>query len=226
MLQLLFVETALELVPKELITHPSVRRNAERRGKKPHETLLNRSLHHFAMKESLIYVKRGRPDIIHFCLLAALGSPLNKSGHLKITVQTVNNEQIAVDPSTRIPRDCNRFNSLMEQLLLEGKIPTNSDKPLMYLKKGNLPQIKKYLKPSSTIAFTSHGKFKRLEEICTDYPKGSKPLMIIGAYPVGPMSEEIITNVDETYSIYHESLEAWIVVSRLLYEFEKKLNII
>jgi rRNA small subunit pseudouridine methyltransferase Nep1 len=225
MLQLLFVETALELVPKELITHPSVRRNAERRGKRPHETLLNRSLHHFAMKKTHIYAKRGRPDIIHFCLLAALGSPLNKSGNLKITIQTVNNEQIAVDPSTRIPRDCNRFNSLMEQLLLEGKIPTNSDKPLMYMKKANLPQIKKDLNPSSTIAFTSHGKFKPLKEICMKHPIESKPLMIIGAYPIGPMGEEIITHVDETYSIYHEPLEAWIVVSRLLHECEKKLNI-
>jgi rRNA small subunit pseudouridine methyltransferase Nep1 len=226
MLQLLFIETALELVPKKLTTHSSVRRNAKRRGKRPQETLLDRSLHHFAMQDSPIFAKRGRPDIIHFCLLEALGSPLNKMGYLKIMIHTVNNKLITVDPKVRIPRDYNRFNSLMEQLLLQGKIPPNSEQPLMSVRVIALEKIKKELAPSSTVALTSHGTYRRLEGICQEHTIKSNPLIFIGAYPRGPMSEETATIIDEAYCVFQESLESWIIVSRLLYECEKKLKIL
>jgi len=88
MLQLVFVEAALELVPPEILGHPSVRRNAKRRGKRPEETLLDRSLHHFAMDRLPDSEKRGRPDIIHFCLLEAMGSPLNRAGLLRVWMST------------------------------------------------------------------------------------------------------------------------------------------
>jgi rRNA small subunit pseudouridine methyltransferase Nep1 len=71
MLTILFVETSLELVPRKIMRHPSVTRNAKREGKKPNEVLLDRSLHHHAMKSLDGAERRGRPDIIHFCLLEA-----------------------------------------------------------------------------------------------------------------------------------------------------------
>jgi rRNA pseudouridine-1189 N-methylase Emg1 (Nep1/Mra1 family) len=37
MLNLLFVEASLELVPKQIAHHPSVTRNAKREGKRPDE---------------------------------------------------------------------------------------------------------------------------------------------------------------------------------------------
>ena len=116
-MNLVFTETALELVPREILLHPSVRRNAKRRKKREEETLLDRSLHHYAMNKLPNAEKRGRPDIIHFCLLIALGSPLNKMGKLKVSINLVNGFEIGIDPSTRLPRDDIRFNSLMEQLL-------------------------------------------------------------------------------------------------------------
>ena len=82
MLNLILVEAALELVPKRILRHPSVRRNAKRRGKPPEETLLNRSIHHSAMSRLENSEKRGRPDIANVCLLETQGSPLNKLGKL------------------------------------------------------------------------------------------------------------------------------------------------
>ena len=79
MLNLFFVESSLELVPRKIARHPSVTRNAQREGKNPEGVLLDRSLHHHAMLSLPEAEKRGRPDIIHFCLLEALGSPLNKA---------------------------------------------------------------------------------------------------------------------------------------------------
>jgi len=115
-LSLVLVEAALELVPAEILGHPSVRRNAKRRGKRPEETLLDRSLHHYAMTGLPGQEKRGRPDILHFCLLEAMGSPLNRSGNLRVWVSTQRGRLIEVDPSTRPPRDCNRSKSLMERV--------------------------------------------------------------------------------------------------------------
>ena len=102
-LNLVFVETALELVPAEILGHPSVRRNAKRRGKRPEETLLDRSLHHYAMTGLPGQEKRGRPDILHFCLLEAMGSPLNRAGGLRVWVSTHRGQLIEIDPSTRLP---------------------------------------------------------------------------------------------------------------------------
>jgi rRNA small subunit pseudouridine methyltransferase Nep1 len=88
MLTILFVETALELVPGSIVGHPSVVKNARRQGKRPEETLLDRSLHHRAMLRLPMAEKKGRPDIIHFCLLEALGSPLNRKGGLAVWAHT------------------------------------------------------------------------------------------------------------------------------------------
>lgn len=54
-----------------------------------------------------------RPDITHQCLLTLLDSPLNKSGHLQVFIQTESNVLIEVSPHTRIPRTFKRFAGLM-----------------------------------------------------------------------------------------------------------------
>ena len=127
MLNLLFVEASLELVPRQIARHPSVTRNAKREGKSPDEVLLDRSLHHHAMLSLPEAEKRGRPDIIHFCLLEALGSPLNKAGRLKTLVHTLNGDLLDISPELRLPRDCYRFRSLMEQLFTVGRVPPEGE---------------------------------------------------------------------------------------------------
>ncbi|MEM4363521.1 MAG: hypothetical protein QXT90_05715, partial [Candidatus Caldarchaeum sp.] len=83
---LLLVEAAVETVPEEIQNHPAVLKDAGRRGKKPSQVLLDRSYHHWAMKTLKDGQKRGRPDIVHFSLLEALGSPLNMKGLLETYV--------------------------------------------------------------------------------------------------------------------------------------------
>jgi rRNA pseudouridine-1189 N-methylase Emg1 (Nep1/Mra1 family) len=38
------------------------------------------------------------------------------------------------------------------------------------------------------------------------------------------MREETMSHADEAVSIYPEALEAWVVTSRLLYEYEKAME--
>ena len=221
MLNLLFVEASLELVPRKISRHPSVTRNAKREGKSPEEVLLDRSLHHHAMLSLPEAEKRGRPDIIHFCLLEALGSPLNRMGGLTVWAHTQAGVAIEVARDVRVPRDCLRFNSLMERLLVDGKVPPATEKPLMRVHAVSLGEIKARIKPSRTVALTSHGAQARLDDLCVRLAAEESPLVFIGAYPHGPMQPETLSQADEAVSIYSEPLEAWTVTSRLVYEYEK-----
>ena len=220
MLNLLFVESSLELVPRKIARHPSVTRNAQREGKNPEGVLLDRSLHHHAMLSLPEAEKRGRPDIIHFCLLEALGSPLNKAGKLKLLVHTLNSDLLDVSPELRLPRDCYRFRSLIEQLFAVKRVPPEGN-PLITFSRKSLGDVKMGVHPSRTVALTSHGRARKLIDLCMDLAAETSPLVLLGAYPNGPMREETLKEADEAVSIYPEALEAWVVTSRLIYEYEK-----
>lgn len=225
MLNLAFVETSLELVPPEILQHPSVKRNAKRRGKRPQETLLDRSLHHYAMHKLDRSEKRGRPDIFQYCLLLALGSPLNRRNHLKVYANTLNGYSIEIQPETRPPRDGPRFNGLMEQLFLNGKVPSDSVNPLFTLKREKLSKMKKDIAPSKTVALSSHGVQSSFPEVASLIAREENPLVLVGAYPNGPMEGDTLEQADVVYSVYPESLEAWTVTSRVIYEYEKSIEI-
>jgi rRNA small subunit pseudouridine methyltransferase Nep1 len=77
-INIILLEAGIELVPKEIVNHPSVVKNAKRRKKKPEDTLLDISLHYHAMKKLENVHKRGRPDIIHQALLIMLTDPMIK----------------------------------------------------------------------------------------------------------------------------------------------------
>jgi rRNA small subunit pseudouridine methyltransferase Nep1 len=221
-MNLVFTETALELVPREILLHPSVRRNSKRRKKRAEETLLDRSLHHFAMGKLPNEEKRGRPDIIHFCLLITQGSPLNTMGKLKVSINLINGFELEVDASMRPPRDCIRFNSLMEQLLINGVIPLTG-KPLMKIHHNSLSEQVKKISPSRIIALSSHGKQSSFENVSKILASEVNPAVLIGAHPKGPMSDNVLDLADAVYSVYPNSLEAWTVTSRIIYEYEKSI---
>ncbi|MCJ7634937.1 16S rRNA methyltransferase, partial [Candidatus Bathyarchaeota archaeon] len=104
----------MELVPKNLWGHPSVSKRARLLRKNASNMLLDRSYHHAAMLSIEDNKKRGRPDIIHFCLLNALGTPLSWEGQLQTIVHTREDKVISVQPETRLPRNYDRFVGLIE----------------------------------------------------------------------------------------------------------------
>ncbi|MFX1589174.1 MAG: 16S rRNA methyltransferase, partial [Promethearchaeota archaeon] len=98
-LTLIIAECGLELIPKEIRDHPSVKKNIRSKNYASH--LLDNALHHSAIVKLKNFEKRGRPDILHNCLLNALGSPLNKNKQLKIYFHTVNNRVFELNPEIR-----------------------------------------------------------------------------------------------------------------------------
>jgi rRNA small subunit pseudouridine methyltransferase Nep1 len=224
MLHIVFVEAALETVPPSILRHPSVRRSAKRQGKRPEEVLLNRSLHHSAMSKLPDDHKRGRPDIAQICLLESQGAPLNREGGLRVWLHTFGGYAIEVSPDVRVPRDCNRFNGLMEQLFSLGRVPPEGDSPLMQLSETDLGGLKERIAPSHTVALTSRGKPSSLEDLCGRLSEETKPVVFIGAFPHGAMRGETLSLADEAARIHAEPLEAWVVTSRLIYEYEKTMR--
>jgi len=219
MLILVFVEAALELVPRELWRHPAVRESARRREKKPGEILLDRALHHAAMRNLDNSLKRGRPDIVHLCLLEALGTPLNREQLLRVYIHTYGGTMIAVSPQVRLPRNYNRFMGLMEQLLLEKRVPLEGE-ALLTAEKKSLEQFIEEMAPTGVTALTSHGEPTTLKEVCSGLAAEARPMVFVGAYPHGPMRAKTLKLADRAVSIDPEVLDAWVVTSRLLYQHE------
>ena len=140
---------------------------------------------------------------------------------MKTWIHTYGGYSIEISPKTRIPRDCNRFFSLMEQLFAEGAVPPGVKEPLMTLTQTTLENMLKKIKPTYVIALSSHGEQTELEELSNKLVRHERPLVLVGAFPHGPMKPETFSLADEVLSIYPEPLEAWVVTSRIIYEYEK-----
>ncbi|MEM2715900.1 MAG: 16S rRNA methyltransferase, partial [Candidatus Thermoplasmatota archaeon] len=72
------------------------------------DEILDSSIHYPYMKKMKDWQRRGRPDIIHMCLLIALESILNKEKMLRIYIHTRNDEIIYINPDTRMVKNYNR----------------------------------------------------------------------------------------------------------------------
>ncbi len=225
MLHLILLESALELVPREIIGHPAVLKNARRRKKKPTETLLDVSLHYHAMKNLPDREKRGRPDIVHISLLNALESPLNKEDKLRIYVHTYDGHIIFIKPETRIPRNYNRFVGLMEQLLTKGRVPPDAEDPLIYVKTITLKELLSKIGKKGLILLRENGEHKKPIDI-VKYALENDLAIGIGGFPHGDFSEYILEMATKQFSIYHLSLPSWIIVSRIITSAETLYNIL
>ncbi|PVX27409.1 MAG: 16S rRNA methyltransferase [Candidatus Bathyarchaeum sp.] len=221
---MVLAEAALETVPEALWNHPAVKRHAKKQRKTAGQLLLDRSLHHHAMKRLDDNLKRGRPDITHFCLLEALGSPLNKEGLLQIYVHTREDKVITVDPKTRLPKNYSRFIGLMEQLFQQGKVPSEGE-TLLKLEQKTLQQLLAETEADHILAFSREGKPKTLTEAVASLKPKQRPAIIIGAFPHGHLSDATVQLADELVCIDSEMLEAWTVTSRAIYEYEQAISL-
>jgi rRNA small subunit pseudouridine methyltransferase Nep1 len=224
-LLLILAESALEPIPDEIRDHPAIRRSARRRGKDPSELILDRSLHHFAMRGLSNSGKRGRPDIVHAALIGALGTPLNREGLLSVYVHTIGDMIIEVNPAVRLPKNYNRFIGLMEQLFASGSIRSSSGETLLRIRPGRMRDLLGSLRPSMAMAFTRAGVPRTMRECVRELVSHERPAAIIGGFPHGGFSEETLGLANALACIDRESLDASLVVSRLIYEFEEAMGL-
>ncbi|MEM3045609.1 MAG: 16S rRNA methyltransferase [Candidatus Bathyarchaeia archaeon] len=226
LLHLVLAESALELIPPELWSHPEVRRDAARRRLSPGSMLLDRSYHHRAMLRLPNAERRGRPDIVHFALLSALGTPLSMVGELRVHVHTLGNLVVEVSPSTRLPRNYLRFKGLFEQALKEGRAPPGgASLPLLTVREQRIDELLAELSPSKAIGLSRLGEPMPLSEVAGHLASSGNTAAIVGGFPRGHFTDETKRMLNEVYAIDPAPLEAWVVTARLVYAVERAMGL-
>ncbi len=221
-LVIILAESGLELIPKEIRSESSIKKQIKDNNYP--SQLLDTALHHASMKRLVNYEKRGRPDILHLCLLNALGSPLNKHKNLRIFFHTGNNEIFEVNPETRIARNYNRFKGLMAKLLSEGNINVNEDNLILKFD-GNLNALIKSFETPEVMILSSIGKLIKTPEKLFSPDASKNYIAIIGGFQKGGFSRDTLALAKDTISISKFPLDAWVVVSKIINFYELNLKL-
>ncbi|WP_297506831.1 16S rRNA methyltransferase [Thermococcus sp.] len=215
MLHLIIADSELELVPKSIAEHPAVVNYARRRGKKPEEVILDSTYHHSVLRKLEDGERRGRPDIVHLCLLNALESIANKEGLLRVYVHTRNDEVIYIKPETRLPRNYNRFLGLMESLFKKRAVPENLE--LLRIEEKTLEELVREINPDGVFVMHEGGELMKPRDFGKVLAELSDPVVIVGGFPHGDFRSKI---EGRKISLYREPLMAWTVVNEVIVAFE------
>ena len=220
MLSLVIAESALELVPLELQRHNSVTASARKFNKKPSEILLDISWHFAAMKGIKNEIKRGRPDLVHFSLLEACSIPLYYENKMNVFVHTIDDKVISLGQNVRLPKSYHRFIGLAEKLYATKEIKEDNN-ILLTLKNMDFGTLIKKINPEQTIALSSKGiksSYQKLAEEIKD-----NTCLVVGGFSKGQFADNTREYFDKTVSVDKNPLEAHIIISRVLYEYEKRI---
>lgn len=212
MLHIVIAESELEPVPGEISNHPSILSHARKRRKKPEKLILDATYHYKALRGLRDGGRRGRPDIVHFCLINSLESPLNKEGKLRIYIHTRNDEVIYVKPEVRIPKNYNRFVGLMENLFEKKAVPG-----LLKLEKKSLKELINEIGPDEVFLMHEKGKLIKPPELGKMLSAFEKPVVVIGGFPHGDFRNP---PRGRRVSIYGGSLTAWVVLNEIIVNYE------
>ncbi|UCD00542.1 MAG: 16S rRNA methyltransferase [Promethearchaeota archaeon] len=220
---LVLVECGIELIPKQIRNHPSVKKNLS--PKIYSSQLLDNALHSSAMKNLKDFKKRGRPDITHICLLNALGSALNKHGDLLLYIHTINNKIFRFSPEIRIARNYNRFKGLMAKLLIDGSIETGTSK-LIGRFEGNLKELINKFEDPEVILFSSKGTLINSYKDLFKMDISKNYIIFIGGFQKSSFSKDIIDLSENIVSISQYPLDAWVVTNRIITYYEQTYEIL
>lgn len=216
----MLAESALELVPKELQNHNSVLAYSKRLNKKPAEVILDVSWHFAAMKGIKNEIKRGRPDLVHFCLLEACSIPLYFQKKVRIYVHTINDKVIFVGENVRLPKSYHRFIGLIEKLYSDGIIEEDGKK-LLEIKNMSFGDLVDRIDPKEIIGLSTRGDVSSYEKLAKEIDKDV--CIVVGGFSKGHFSDEILKKINNLVSVDKNPLEAHVIISRVLYEYEKEL---
>jgi rRNA small subunit pseudouridine methyltransferase Nep1 len=217
---LVIAESALELVPKELQRHNSVIASARRFNKKPSEILLDISWHFAAMKGIKNEIKRGRPDLVHFSLLEACSIPLYFENKLNVFVHTIDDKVISVGQNVRLPKSYHRFIGLVEKLYATGRIEENNN-TLLEIKQMSFGELIKKINPKQTIALSSKGVKSSYQNVAEEMDDNT--CLVVGGFSKGQFSDKNKDYFNKIVLVDKNPLEAHIIISRVLYEYEKRI---
>ncbi|MDP7975556.1 MAG: hypothetical protein ACP5T5_00715 [Thermoprotei archaeon] len=203
---LVLSNASLELIPRELWGGKQVSASARKRHKNPGEMLLDVSLHGWDMEKLVGKESRGRPDIVHQCLLDVIDSPAHLLGLLDVVVELRGEGGLMFfRPDVRLPRNYDQFKGLMEQVLVHGRAPLGGD-PLIWIEHRDLGDYLKEL-GYEVYVMESEGSFLDVSSIPAE-----GAAYIVGAFQEGEMPKKTLA-LGHIYSLGQLKLTANAVVS-------------
>jgi rRNA small subunit pseudouridine methyltransferase Nep1 len=185
--------------------------------------LLNCDDHHNLLKKAGKDIADYRPDIAHQCLLTLLDSPLNKSGHLKVYIQTQKKVLIEVNPQIRIPRTFKRFAGLIVQLLhkLSIRSVSSTEKLLKVIKN----PIDDHLPAGCfKIVLSGDAPVVKLNKWTESLKKDIPICFFIGAFAHG--KDDLVDSFEDKIGISKYPLSASVACAKICGAFEELWDII
>jgi len=219
MLHIILADSELETIPDEISKETPIQKEAEEIGKNPTDLILDSNYHHDSMEKLDESERRGRPDIIQACTMAALESPLNKENLLRFYIHTRHDKIIEMETHTRIPRSYNRFIGLMEQLFKTGEVPPNN--PLITLSEKSLETKINEIDPDKTISFSIQGGEIKGSDIFSPEEKEKDICVLIGGFPKGEFNSNIEKLSDKIIKMYDKPLNALTVINHAIQFYEE-----
>jgi len=224
MISLIIAESALERVPREILTQSSVRNHAQRARRNPGDLLLDRSYHHAAMKGLRNAEKRGRPDLVHFALLSALATPLYLQDELAVYLHTADDLAITIGRKVRLPKTYARFETLFVQLLKTKFIETDGE-VLLSCSEMSFQELSRTIGSDINVGLSSSGAMNNVRVVGEELRATKNATFVIGGFPKSDFSQAVLEGIDSLYSISSMPLEAHVVIARIIYELEMLRNL-
>jgi len=193
-----------------------VANDARRTGNEPSTLLLDRSIHHAAMVRLDDQFKRGRPDLVHLTLLNATSTPLYQDGLAKVYIHTRKDVVLEFREGTRPPKSYSRFRDLMRKSLQE--MPESG---LIKVYELSVGALLKNIGPDLVVGLSIQGGSSSYEELAAQLSAKRSPAVLIGGFPRGHFTPETTGLFDRVVRVDKRSLDAHVVVARLIYEVEK-----
>ena len=157
--------------------------------------------------------KRGRPDIIHQAILAAVATPLYRDGRLRVYIHTIRDVVVRLGEGVRIPKSYHRFEGLMAGLLAG-----TGGGGLLEVYPSTLPALLEQIGPSAKVGLSRAGEPVSCRRLAAGLPDGS--CVVVGGFQKGGFADSTTGALDCIHSISPHPLETHLVVGRLLYDME------
>lgn len=213
-------ECELELVPRELLGAPSVKRRARERRRPPEHLLLDQARDHEALAALPDGDRRGRPDIVHLVTLLVQDSPLAAAGQTRLLWHTRNGELVHVRRDLRPPRAQSKFYQLCEDLLRQGEVPMG--KPLLRMERGvSLSEALAREGKGPIVLLAEEGAPARTPTFTALAREHADLTLLVGGFPRGTWREEPPRQA--AYRVHHAPLTAASALVPVLAGFEDAL---
>jgi rRNA small subunit pseudouridine methyltransferase Nep1 len=138
---------------------------------------------------------------------------------MRTYVHTIDDNVIDVDAGVKLPRNYDRFIGLLEQLYEEKSVPPG-EKPLLSIRRCTLPELVRETGVTRVVAFSTLGKPASVKEACQLIAEADAPAVLVGGFPHSHFNQSTTRLANHVFSIDKEPLDAWVVVARVIYEYE------